>query len=143
MDIDIELSCNGATDLDSVLGSSLGLAFTLVLGDSTGHSDLYDLGGIMILGYNHALRCQLRLQTSIQPLVVIKVMDINTDLAVVGPCSQTQPQPTAWGPNISNGLSGSTVHSDCDDPFSGMGFGHQHGHRWWPTPQASSWPMLV
>lgn len=65
MDINTDLSCSGATNLDMVLGSTLGLAFTLVLGESAGHSDLYDFGGGMILGNQHVLRCRLRLHTSI------------------------------------------------------------------------------
>ena len=61
MYINTDLICSGTMNLDMVLGSSLDLVFTLVLGDPAGHSDLCVLSNNMILEYQHGLRTRLKL----------------------------------------------------------------------------------
>lgn len=61
------------------LGSNSGLDDTMDLGGSTGHSDLCDSSGSMTLGHKHDPRCQHRLLTSAQPLVVTRGTGIDTD----------------------------------------------------------------
>lgn len=69
---------------------------SMVLG--TGHSYWHGLCGSMALGHQPDLRLCPRLQPSAQPSVVSAVTDINTDLVVGRPQTQTWPLVTvqAW-----------------------------------------------
>ncbi|KAH0516101.1 Proto-oncogene c-Rel [Microtus ochrogaster] len=74
MDITTDPSCSRNTDPDM---------------PSAGHPDQYDPSGGMALGHQHGQWLWPRPQASTWPLVVIWVMDINTDATVVRPRTQT------------------------------------------------------
>lgn len=84
----------------------------------------------------------MALSATVQSLMVVGVKDINTDLAAVGPQTQTWPSGQTLGlevmaPGVCAGL------PNLYDPGGSMNLGQKHGRRWWTRTQETPGPLVV
>ncbi|KAL6088233.1 hypothetical protein STEG23_035277 [Scotinomys teguina] len=122
--MDINPKCSRTMDSDIAISSMLGSDVTMALGGSMNLSDQYGPSkcGPWTSTWPH-------MEAMVQPLMILEVMDLNTDLDYY---MATNPEYDPWPqlrPDVIMAPGGSMGHPDLFGPGVNMTLGYQHGIR--------------